>query len=878
METKKATDNTSVAQNITRKNYNKKVLYVKDFSLNELRDRLKQISYEELCNHGFLQHAKKSGYVCPKCGNGSGEDGTGIEEHIENNGVFTSMCHKCGENFDNIKILAEHFRLNHKTDFIEIIKRGASELLNEEFETVADSFDLELRNLILKDIAESQKNLSAFVERQVGSWRGLTFDTLNYFHCGYLEKWKHPQNIVKGKKVDFSRRVIIPAGSNYNAIALNEDRYIIPKNCWKMSTGKELFGLDLLHKNIEVLAIVEGEIDAMSIYQATNGNVFALATGGAGMKKFVSDLENFFGNLKPRILILFDNDKAGKDNAPKLRDILVEHNFPAVFKFLVDGEEKRDANDILQQHDNEKLAELIDKIIANAQTDFQSVEEKIEEYNKPPETDCDFTLSGDLRRVIYFKGSTDSDNGKRLSALFSSTVKYITDLDKWAFYEKETGVWNIQTSGKNSLALFLADQAADVIQANAKNDIEIKRAAPFRKHKYANPAISYFKVSDKVKINSRNFDKNPMLLPVKNGVIDLKTGELLPHSPDFFITKSCPVEYKGLHYRSKKFDDFMQDILPDKQTRRALLSYFGYSLTGDVSEEKALFILGNGRNGKGTLMKILLTLLGDYATSFRIEALLKQKFKDGNSATPEFAKLDGCRLAYANEIPPNEKLDVSKFKDLTGGDKFSARKLHSDPQLIEPTHKFILCGQHLPEIVDANDVGYLERLIVVKFPQQFTGDNCNPKLKQELLDPDVLSGVLSVLVSECIEWQKHGLIISDAMNVEKQNYRDANNFIADFISEFCVVSENATCTRKELLQRLKLNYHNEIKDLSDNNLTDMLKRALPNIEYRKTKHGKSFFGVGLLDETQSDLNFETQNHTTAKDISTLEDDDNDLPF
>ena len=325
METKKATDNTSVAQNITRKNYNKKVLYVKDFSLNELRDRLKQISYEELCNHGFLQHAKKSGYVCPKCGNGSGEDGTGIEEHIENNGVFTSKCHKCGENFDNIKILAKHFGLNHKTDFIEIIKRGASELLNEEFETVADSFDLELRNLILKDIAESQKNLSAFVKNQGGSWRGLTFDTLNFFRCGYLENWKHPQNIVKGKKVEFSRRVIIPAGSNYNAIALNEDRYIIPKNCWKMSTGKELFGLDLLHKNIEVLAIVEGEIDAMSIYQATNGNVGSSYARRSVNGSLVTDMES---SVLDRVLLDALIEKAAT-LSPKHGEI---------FKMMLDGE------------------------------------------------------------------------------------------------------------------------------------------------------------------------------------------------------------------------------------------------------------------------------------------------------------------------------------------------------------------------------------------------------------------------------------------------------------------------------------------------------------------------------------------------------------
>ena len=842
-------------------------MYAGNKKFEELRDQLKQISYEELCNHGILRRANKIGCVCPDCGNGSGESGTGIEEFIQN-GVVTSHCPKCGSSFDNIKILAAHFGLNDKTDFIEIVKRGAKELLNIDVENDnnTDSSDLDLkaiRELILKDIAESQKNLRDFVEKCGGKWRGLTFETLNFFHVGYLDKWTHPKNIVTGKNLFYSRRVIIPTGNNYIAIALNEDRQLIKKIFWKMSTGKELFGLDLLHKNIELLVIVEGEVDAMSIYQATGGKVLALATGGAGMKNFIADLANFFGKLKPRILILFDNDTTGKKDAPKLRDQLVENNFPTVFKFLAEGTEKCDANDILQRQGDDKLAEIVNNIIADSQADFESVEKQIEQYNTQSEFDCDFVMSDKMRRVIYFNGKTDSDNGKRLTALFSSTAKYIVDLDKWAFYDKVTGVWNVQTSGKNSLALFLADNAADIIKANATNPIEEKRAEPFKKHKYANPAISYFKSSDKVKINSRDFDKNQMLLPVANGVIDLSTGKLLEYAPNLFLTKQCPVEYKGLEYHSDEFNKFMEQILPDEQTRRAVLRYLGYCLTGNVSEEKTLFILGNGRNGKGTLMKILLTLLGDYATSFRIESLLQQKFKDGNSATPEFAKLDGCRLAYANEIPQGEKLDVAKFKDLTGGDKFSARKLHSEPVLIEPTHKFILCGQHLPEIFDANDIGYLERLIVVKFPQQFTGKNCNPKLKQELLAPDVLSGVLSTLVAECLAWQHEGLIISDAMTAEKQSYRDANNFIADFISEFCVIKANETCKRADILKKLRLNYSDDVKGLSDRALTDMFKNALPStVEYQKSKFGKKFIGVGLVDEMQDNLQFDLQRSAT----------------
>lgn len=830
--------------------------------ISELCDKLKRISYDELVFHGFLTHSPDGKFVCPieSCQNGTGENGTGIEEHIETNGVVTSHCYKCGSNFDNIRILATHYHLDERHDFKEIILRGARDILNIDIEFESQIDNSAETTLILKDIADSQKNLPAFLESRGGFWRGLSFDTLSFFHIGFLERWTHPKNIVNSKNVFYSRRIIIPTGSqNYNAIMLNEDRDKFPKKSWKLNAGnKKIFGLDYLPLNIDLVILTEGEIDAMSIWQATEGNVFVIAIGGIAISKnCLADFLNFFNRLKkPRVLILPDNDSAGRDNVQKLCDKLVDNYFPTTFKFLAEGTEKLDANDILQKYGDSKLAEIINKIINDSEDDFTKIEKQILENTRPADVNCDFTLSDEMRRLIYFGGNSDSDNGKRLAALFCNEVKFLTDFEKWAFYNGN--IWEIQPSGKNGTALFLADKAADIICSNARNDIEKKRAVPFRKHKYATPAIAYFKVSSSVKITSRDLNKNPMLLPVKNGVIDLSTGKLLDYAPELFLTKQCPIIYKGTEHYSKEFDDFMVSILPDEKTRNAVLRFLGYCLTGDVSEEKALFIVGNGRNGKGTLMKILLTLLDTYSTSLKIEALLQQKFKDGNSATPEFAKLDGCRLAVANEIPQNEKLDVAKFKDLTGGDKFSARKLHSEPVLIEPTHKLILCGQHFPEIYNANDIGYNERLLVVNFPQQFTGNNCDPKLKPKLLASDVLSGVLSTLVNECLAWQKDGLLVSDAMTQEKQSYFESNNFIADFIDEYCVINENAVCKLKDLLNALIRNYPKETARLSTNALTDMLKKELAkyeSIEYRKVSTYK-FFGIGLLDEHHRNFDFD----------------------
>ena len=389
---------------------------VNDFSVDDLRDQLKKIPYAVLTAHGVLKNSPDGNFVCPACGNGSGENGTGIQEHIESNGVVTSHCYKCGESFDNIKILATYYGLDVRSDFTEIIRRGAGEFLNMDIDFGGNSHNSDEVTFILKDIVESQKNLSAFIDSQGGKWRGLLLDTLLHFRCGFLEKWTHPKNIVAGKNLYFSRRIIVQTGSqNYNAILLNEDRNKFPKKSWKLNAGnKKLFGLDLLPLNPELIILVEGEVDAMSIWQATEGKVFVVAIGGISISKnCFADFLKFFGNVKkPRILIIPDNDVAGRDNAQKLRDKFVNNYFPAVFKFLVDGTDKCDANDILQKDGNDKLAEIINNIIADSQADFEQVEQQIAEDSQPVDVKSDFVMSDDLRRKIYFGGNTDLDNGR----------------------------------------------------------------------------------------------------------------------------------------------------------------------------------------------------------------------------------------------------------------------------------------------------------------------------------------------------------------------------------------------------------------------------------------------------------------------------------
>ena len=216
--------------------------------------------------------------------------------------------------------------------------------------------------------------------------------------------------------------------------------------------------------------------------------------------------------------------------------------------------------------------------------------------------------------------------------------------------------------------------------------------------------------------------------------------------------------------------------------------------------------------------------------------------------------MEGRRLAVANEIPADRYLDVAALKDFTGGDFTSVRALYQGSRTIVPTAKFVFVGQHEPRIQDANDTGLRERLLVVKFTQTFTGDDCDPELKYRLLEPEALTGLLTVLVEECMAWQKERLIVSDAMEAAKQEYFDANNFIQEFISENCIFGADKSCSRVAMLKALRFNFRDECEGISDIVLTKMICRQLAgnSCEYKRRNKSYRFLGIGLSDASDKD--------------------------
>ena len=88
----------------------------------ELKVKYKHFDPQTLVGYGLLESARNSGYVCPKCGNGTGEDGTGIEFDLVNDG-YKGYCHKCYGHFDVFDLIALKYHYS-KTQFPDIFRKA----------------------------------------------------------------------------------------------------------------------------------------------------------------------------------------------------------------------------------------------------------------------------------------------------------------------------------------------------------------------------------------------------------------------------------------------------------------------------------------------------------------------------------------------------------------------------------------------------------------------------------------------------------------------------------------------------------------------------------------------------------------------------------
>ncbi|MCX6539598.1 MAG: phage/plasmid primase, P4 family [Acidobacteria bacterium] len=275
-----------------------------------------------------------------------------------------------------------------------------------------------------------------------------------------------------------------------------------------------------------------------------------------------------------------------------------------------------------------------------------------------------------------------------------------------------------------------------------------------------------------------NWDHNRGLIAFENGVVSLETGTLRPGKPEDKITLSTGFSFDP-DASCPRWERFIKEVIPDPAVADFMWRAFGYAITGDMREQVFFLLFGRGCNGKSTLMDVIESVLGDYALTVPFSAFEQDR---AGSVPADVASLDGKRLVKASEGTPGRWLHSSRLKDITGGERVSARHLYGNPFTFRPVCKVFLSTNELPKVGDDSD-GLWRRLRQVPFTQRFEGTADDRSLKDTLLAE--APGILAWLVRGCLEWQTRGLGVPAAVADATAEYRADCDPLARFFDEAC---------------------------------------------------------------------------------------------
>lgn len=296
----------------------------------------------------------------------------------------------------------------------------------------------------------------------------------------------------------------------------------------------------------------------------------------------------------------------------------------------------------------------------------------------------------------------------------------------------------------------------------------------------ANTAMVYRPVH----VRRDQLDQHPNLWCAKNAVIDLATGTVYDHTPAMLLTTGSDVEHIPGH-ECERFDQFLVDVLPDADVREFVLQVFAMAMLGAVRDHVLPVMIGEGRNGKGTLIRIMLAVFGSHARVINPKALLKRKF---DAHAEEIAQLAGKRLAVAEETGQGAVWDVARVNEWTGGNRLSGRFMHGNSFDFDPSHTLVMATNHRPS-VGQGEQAFWDRYKEVPFEVSFYGR------EDYTLEPHIIShelpGVLNRLLEASARYHGAGkLIAPQAVDIATTEAKvDADN-LARFCAEHIAVTHD----------------------------------------------------------------------------------------
>lgn len=364
---------------------------------------------------------------------------------------------------------------------------------------------------------------------------------------------------------------------------------------------------------------------------------------------------------------------------------------------------------------------------------------------------------------------------------------------------------------------------------------------------------------ESLSISGDRFNKNLMLFPAANGVIDLLSGKRYDSRPSDYFTSVSPYDYlgvsKGIIVENAPL--WLRVISDAFNGVKELMDFFqrsaGCWLSGLATDNRFWVLWGSGRNAKTLLMETISRVAGHFARAIPAEMLLEQRIARSSAApSPDVMALKDLRLGIASESSEGRSWAASRVKWLSGSDQLVGRAPH-DRHLsyFQPTHSLVLLTNNRPQ-APSWDFAFWERMLLIPFTTAFV--DREPQLPHERrANKDLMNelkkegdGILSWLVEGCLLWQHRGLDPPPIVLQETESYRRDEDLLADFIEDRCVLEPVVVGSSTEIYRAFEAWYLENVgsKTPSQNWLGKQLRRRFE----RKKIDGRHCY-VGITIQT-----------------------------
>jgi putative DNA primase/helicase len=284
------------------------------------------------------------------------------------------------------------------------------------------------------------------------------------------------------------------------------------------------------------------------------------------------------------------------------------------------------------------------------------------------------------------------------------------------------------------------------------------------------------------------------IINVTNGLLNVSTRQLKPHSPEFLSPIQLPVAFNP-GARCPAWDKFISEVFPEDSEAIAW-EIPAWMMTADTSIQKAILLTGEGANGKSTYLRGVVAFIGKQNTA----AVSLHKLEQDRFAA---ARLLGRLANVCPDLPTAHLAGSSMFKALTGGDVVNAEFKYGDSFEFVPFAKLVFSANQPPRSDDATH-GFFRRWQVVPFTRTFedgaAGTVPREELDERLSAPEELSGVLNKALAALAQIRKSGFSESESMRKAWQEFRTATDPLSVWLDRHTVDTPAAVLPKADLLR------------------------------------------------------------------------------